>query len=310
MDRARLIEKLPFPRFRKFITDVVTEWKRDNATMLAASVAFYATFSLAPLLVLILAAVRLFLGDEAARQHVVSIIASFVNERTATAVQRMIVPLVQSDNTGVTITSAVLLMAGASGVFRHLRVALNLVLDVPNEETPGWRAAIKGRLVAVVMVVVTLLVLLSTIVLTATLGALRRFVPKLGAIDLQVWQAVDLAVTTVVVAAMFAAVLKFVPDMTLAWRNVRVGAISAAVLFTAGRYLLGLYMSRTNIATLYGAAASLFVILVATFFAIVVLFLAAEITEVLSRRDSEVTEDRRRRKRAARLRLRRRKNEE
>ena len=287
--------------------ELFREWKHDNASMLAAAVAFYATFSVAPLLVLSLTIAAMVLGAEAAQREVVDVIARTINPRTALAVQRLLSPAAGDDGVGVTIVSALLLLGAASGVFRHLRVALNLILDVPTVEAPGWKAALRGRLVAVVMVIAALALLLGSVALTAVLATVRNFVPAIPAAEVAVWRTVEIVGTTLVVAGVFAAILKLVPDAKLAWRNVRVAALAAAVLFGAGRYLLGVWLSRTNITSLYGAAASLFVILVATYFAVLVLFVAAELTEVLARRDDEFTGDRARKQ--AKLRHARRKSD-
>lgn len=267
------------------------EWRRDNSSMLAAAVAFYATFSVAPLLVLSLTIAAMVLGAEAAQREVVDVIARTINPRTALAVQRLLSPAAD-DGVGVTIVSAVLLVGAASGMFRHLRIALNLILDVPTVEAPGWKAVVRGRLVAVVMVIAALALLLGSVALTAVLAAVRKFVPAIPAGEVAVWRTVEIVGTTLLVAGVFAAILKLVPDVNLAWRNVRVAAITAAALFGAGRYVLGAWLSRTNITSLYGAAASLFVILVATYFAVLALFLAAHLTEVLARRDDEFTGNR------------------
>lgn len=276
------------------------DWRSDNASLLAAGVAFYATFSIGPLLVLVLSLTTAVMGADTARREVVDLIARFVNPRTALAVQRLLAPTANSDGTAVTIVSAVLLLAGASAVFRQLRIALNVILDVPTAASPGWKVMARRRLIAVVMVVVTLGLLLSAVGLTAVLASVRNFVPEIPAGDVAVWRIVEIVVSTLIVAGVFAAILKFVPDAALAWRNVRVAAVVAAVLFGIGRYLVGVYLSRTNVTTIYGAAASLFVVLVATYFAVLVLFLAAELTEVLSRRDEEFVRDRARRQAAER----------
>jgi len=272
--------------------ELFREWKHDNASLLAAAVAFYATFSVAPLLVLSLTITAMVLGADAAQREVVEVISRTFNPRTALAVQRLLSPAAADKGMGVTIVSAVLLLAAASGVFRHLRIALNLILDVPTVEAPGWKAAVRGRLIAVVMVIAALALLLGSVALTAVLATVQKFVPAIPAGEIAVWRTVEIVGTTLIVAGVFAAILKLVPDAKLAWRNVRLAAIAAAFLFGAGRYLLGAWLSRTNITSLYGAAASLFVILVATYFAVLVLFLAAELTEVLARRDEEFTDDR------------------
>jgi membrane protein len=269
------------------------EWQHDNATLMAAAVAFYATFSIGPLLLIIVAIGSLFFNEETARREVVEGTARLVNARTAQAVERIVNAATTGDQKGVTIVGGILLLFGASGVFRQLRLALNLVLDIP-DPPEGWVAFLKSRAIAVVMVIGTMLLLLVVMTATATLATIRNFVPEIPAADVAVWRTIEFFVTTVIIAIVFAAILKWVPDVRLGWRHVWKGAAIAAVLFSAGRLLIGLYLGRAAATSIYGAAASLFVALVAIFFAVLVLLLAAEITEILGRRDAEFNEERHR----------------
>ncbi|HEU4522168.1 MAG TPA: YihY/virulence factor BrkB family protein [Thermoanaerobaculia bacterium] len=274
-----------------FIKKLYREWQNDNATMLAAAVAFYATFSIGPLLLMIVAIGSLFFSEEATRREVVEGTARLVNMRAAKAVERILTAATTGDKTTVTIFSGILLLFGASGIFRQLRLALNLVLDIP-DPPEGWVAFLRSRAIAVVMVVGTMVLLVVVMTLTATLTAIRRFVPTIPAVDLTMWRIVDFCVSTLLIAVVFAAILKWVPDVRLRWRHVWKGAAVAAILFSIGRLLLGFYLSRAAATSIYGAAASLFVTLVMIFFAVLVILLAAEITELLGRRDAEFEAER------------------
>lgn len=272
------------------LRQVFDEWQSDNATLLAAAVAFYATFSLGPLLLVIVAIGGMFFSEEATQREVIQATARLANERTATAVEKLVQTATSGDRTGVTAVGLVLLLFGASGIFRQLRLALNLVLDIP-DPPEGWKAFLRSRLIALVMVIATMCLLVVLVMMTATLSMLRQLIPNIPGADVALWRTVDFLVSTMLVAVVFAAILKWVPDVKLKWRHVWKGAAVAAVLFSVGRLLLSLYLQRAMVTSIYGAAASLFVTLVMIFFAVLVILLAAELTEILGRRDPEFTSE-------------------
>jgi membrane protein len=269
---------------KALLREVWDEWKRDNASLLAGGVAFYAAFSVAPLLVLIISVTRTFVDDEWARAQLLILAGQFLNPRTARAVERLIAPDGNPDGITITIVSGTLLLFGASAVFRHLRVALDLILDVPHVEERKWLRFMRARTFAVVMVIAALLIILLSIALTAALASVREWVPAVPAADIVVWRVVDLITTTVVIAVIFGAIVRFVPHARLPWRNIAEGVGIAAILFSTGRYVLGFYLAGTNVTSVYGAAASLFVVLVAVWFAVIMLFIGAELAKVAARR--------------------------
>ena len=269
------------------------EWQRDNASLMAAAVAFYAIFSLGPLLLIIVVIAGMFASEQAVQEEILDATARLVNERTAVAVDRIVDAATTGERGGVTIVGTILLLFGASNVFRQLRLALNMVLDIP-DPPEGWRAYLRSRAIAIVMVIATMLLLLVVMTVTATINMIQRYIPEIPAADVAIWRVVDFAVTTVLIAVVFGAILKWVPDVRLRWRHVWKGALISAVLFSLGRLAIGFYLGRALATSIYGAAASLFVALVAVFFAVLVLLLAAEITEILGRRDAEFEEERKR----------------
>jgi membrane protein len=255
------------------------EWKRDNASLLAGAVAFYAAFSVGPLLLIIVSAARTLVDDDWALAQILGAVGQFVNPRTATAVERLVRSDEGSDDITITIISGTLLLLGSSAVFRHLRIALDLILDARPVEERKWLRAIRARAFAVLMVIATLFILLSSVALTAVLAAVRGWTEHIV-----VWRVIDLITTTIVIAALFGAILRFVPHARVSWRNIWPGVVVAAVLFSSGRYVLGLYVGTANVTSIYGAAASLFVVLIAVWFAVITLFIGAELTKISARR--------------------------
>ena len=267
------------------------EWRRDNAMMLAAAVAFYATFSVAPLLVLLLNAAALLLGQAAARARLLDLVADAAGARAARAVGRLIVTVSKTD-AGATALSVVLLVVAASAVFRHLKFALNLVFDVPTKEMRGWVRFLRRRAFAAVIAIAGILLLVTALATSAAIEWIGANVPE-ALRYAALWRGVDLAVSFAMLTVVFGSILKFVPDVDLKWRHVGVGAVLAALAFTVGQMLIGLYLSRSNLTSAYGAAGSVVLLLVYFYLTAAILFAAAELTEVFARRDAEFREERR-----------------
>lgn len=283
----------PLHRAAALLKATYEEWKGDNAMMLAAAVAFYATFSIAPLLVLIVTGGSLLFGEESAQRRLLDFVSEAIGARAAQAVGRLVLAASETD-AGATTVSIVLLVLAASAVFRHLRIALNIVFDVPTREESGMLRFVKSRLFAALAVVIGIVLLLSALGMAAALAWWRENAPQpiLGASF--VWRATELLASFAVLAVVFATILKFVPDIALKWRSVATGALLAAFVFTGGQQMISLYVARASLTTVYGAAGSIVLILVYIYFAVAVLLAAAELTEILAREDREFRQDRRR----------------
>jgi membrane protein len=266
------------------------EWQRDNAMMLAAAVAFYATFSLAPLLLILLKISAILLGRETARARLLEFVGDVVSPKAAVATDR-IIEAASGDSTGTTVVSVLVLVVSASAVFRYLKLALNVVLDVPTKEERGFYRILRKRLVATVIAIAAIVLLVGALGATAAIAWLAENAP--GRLQWEpLWSALRLLLTFIVLAAGFAAILKFVPDMDLRWRHVAIGSALAAVTFSGGQLLIASYLARSSLTTAYGAAGSFVLLLVYIYFTVAVLFAAAELTEVLARDDAEFRRER------------------
>ncbi|MGK2859858.1 MAG: YihY/virulence factor BrkB family protein [Thermoanaerobaculia bacterium] len=276
-------------RFITGIRDVLAEvwraWQRDAATGRAAAVAFFATFSLAPLLLLSFGAVGALFSRDSARHDVISVVRRALGDEAGHAVEGILTSVAAKHDPAITIVGIVALLFGASGVFEHLRRSLNAVLKVQEPPRRGWRALIWNRLVAVLMVVSSLLFVFAGISLNIGISWWSQQFPDVTGIGL--WRGVSFVAFFVLMAVMFGSILKFVPDMKLKWRHVAPGALSAAFIFTAAQVAVALYFDRSGAMSAYGGASSVLVALVMIFIGVVALLAGAELTDVLGRDNAE-----------------------
>jgi membrane protein len=260
------------------------EWSRDQAPRLGAALAYYAVFSLAPLLMIAVSISGLVFGRQAATGQIVGQIQGLVGPDTAMAIQTMIEKSNQpAASILVTLIGIVALLFGASGVFGELQQSLNLIWDIQPKPDRGMLAAVKDKFFSFSMVLGTGFLLLVSLVISAVLAALSKFVvgiiPGLEVIA----QVVNFLISMVVISSLFALIFRYVPDAKIAWKDVWVGASVTALLFTIGQALIGVYIGYSSMSSTYGAAASLAVILLWVYYSAQILFFGAEFTQVYAK---------------------------
>jgi len=267
------------------LREVVAQWQRDRALAQGAALAYYTLFSMAPLLVLVIALAGLALGRSAAEGELVDRIAGLAGPESARLLVGMI-GQVSRPRSGVLATAASLLtmVFGATGVFAQLQASLNDIFRAPRPARTGVRGFVRQRVAAFAMILGVGALLFVSLVLSAAVAAVRGFVtvhlPLLG----RLLPLLDVALSLAVVSALFALVYKVLPDVHLRWRDVWLGAGVTAVLFTIGKSLIALYLGRVVRTSVYGAAGSLVLLLLWVYYSSQILFFGAEFTEVYSRR--------------------------
>jgi membrane protein len=266
-------------------TETVGEWYEDRAPRLGAALAYYMVFALAPGLIFIISVAALVLGEEQARSHILAEVRDLAGSNTAEALQATM-DGVRREGGGLLATSLgiVTLLFGLWGVFGELQDALNMIWGVTAKPGRGVLAIIKERFWSFTMVVGVGFLLLVSLALSAWIAAMGTFMGGALAVPAALLEAINAVFSTVVVALMFAMIFKLLPDVTIAWRNVWLGAAVTALLFTAGKSLIGLYLGRTAVGSAYGAAGSLIVILIWIYYSAQILFFGAEFTKVYTRR--------------------------
>ncbi len=257
------------------------EFNEDKVPRLGAALAYYTLFSLAPLLVIAIAIAGLVFGDEAARGQIVGTIGGLVGQQGAEAIQSMI-QNASKPSTGIlaTIIGFVTLFLGASGVFGELQQTLNTIWEVTPKPTKGIMGMLKTRIFSFTLVLGTGFLLLVSLVISAGLAALGKYMSGLvPGLDF-LWQIVNFVVSFGVTTLLFALIYKIVPDAEIEWRDVWVGAAFTALLFSVGRFAIGFYLARSATASAYGAAGSLVILLLWLYYSAQIMFFGAEFTQV------------------------------
>ena len=268
--------------------EAASDWSHDHAPRLGAALAYYTVFSLVPFLVVVIALTGLVFGQEAAQSAILGQIADLVGEQSAAAIKDMI-QRADKPSTGLLATglAIVTLLLGASGVFGQLQDALNTVWGVEPKEGRGVWGFIKDRFLSFVAVLGTGFLLLVSLILSSALAAAGKWFSSWLPLPEAVLHLVNFAVSFVVITGLFALIFKILPDAQVAWRDVWIGAALTAALFTIGKFALGLYLGKSNVASGYGAAGSLVLVLLWVYYSAQIMLFGAEFTQVYANRLGE-----------------------
>jgi membrane protein len=255
----------------------VYSWLDDRAPTMGAAIAYYTVFSLAPMLVMVIAVAALAFGQKAAEGALFGELAEVVGPESAGAVQAML-KSASSTRSGIIATAIGIgtLLIAATGVFGELQSALNVIWKAPVSGSFGAWYLLKSRLLSLSVILVIGFLLLVSLVISATLAVLSdyldRLLPGLAIILHIVHSTFSFAFTTV----LFGMIFKILPDSSVEWKDVWLGAAVAALLFTVGKHLISLYIGSSNMASAYGAAGALIIVLVWVYYSAQILLLGAE----------------------------------
>lgn len=261
------------------------EFGQDDASRLAAALAYTIVFSLAPLLVVVTAIAGAVFDEAEVRRQLFEQVSRLVGTDGAAAMHDMMARAGRDQGgTLATILGVLAMLLGASGVFLQLREALNRVWGVKARKVPFLKGLLRQRVLGLGMVFATGLLLVVSLVLNTAIAALTRALSDRLPGAEAAWQAGYYLLSTLGSAAVFALLFKALPDVRVPWRSVAAGALLTGLLFTLGQVLLGLYLGRGAFSNAYGAAGSFVVVLVWVYYSSQVLLFGAELTQVLARR--------------------------
>jgi membrane protein len=268
------------------IRDTVNAWIDDYAPSMGAALAFYTIFSITPLLLIVISLAGLFFGEQAARGEIIEQLSDLLGTESAQTVQTLLESLNRPEAGAVgTLVGVGALVVGATTVFVELQDAMNRIWRAPERRaTGGIFKFLQSRLLSVGIVLGIVFLLMVSLVASAALAALGKWwAPWFGEFAL-VATVVDWTLSFSLMTALFAMIYKWVPSVRVAWPDVLIGAALTAFLFTVGKFLIGLYIGRSGIASPFGAAASLVVLLMWVYYSAQIFLLGAEFTWIYAHR--------------------------
>lgn len=269
----------------KLLKETFAEWQRDQVSLLAAALAYYTVFSITPLLVIAIAIAGAVFGQDAAQGEIVEQINNLVGEQGAQAIETALANANQPQlGSMASIISIIVLLVGASGVFAQLQQALNTVWNVQAKPNGGIWEFVRKRLLSFGMVLVIGFLLLVSLILSAILSGIGKLEINLLPGLTPLWQLLNFAISFGLISLLFALIYYYLPDVKIRWQDVWVGAVITALLFTFGKFLIGLYLGRGSLGSAYGAAGSLIVFLAWVFYSAQILLFGAEFTQVYARK--------------------------
>ncbi len=275
------------------LRQTVAEWQRDKVSRLAAALAYYTTFALAPVLIIVIAIASFLFEQSEVQGRIIDQLQGLLGQSGADLVQEMLTSKAQQEGGfWATVISIGLLIIGASGLFIQLQDALNTVWNVMPKKDGGIWKLLRDRLLSFGMVLSIGFLLLVSLILSAALSAINgMFGDALMGWDLG-WQLLNAAVSFGIITLLFGMIYKVLPDAEISWNDVWVGAAITALLFTIGKSLIGLYLGNSSVASAYGAAGSFVVLLLWIYYSAQILLFGAEFTQVYANRlGSNITPD-------------------
>lgn len=259
----------------------VSAWLEHRAASKGAALAYYTLFSIAPMLVLVLAIAGLFYGRQAAQGELSNQLQHLVGKSGAEAIQTLLASASNpADGTLATMIAIVLLLVGTTSVFSELKESLDDIWQVarPAHLQPGWVSVLRTRLLSFGLVLVLALLLMVSLVMSAALALVERYFGGY-------WLDVSLFLTPLsamvgfaVSATLFAVIYKILPSIRLSWGDVWIGALATAGLFALGKYVIGLYIGRSGVTSSFGAAGSLVAVMLWVYYSAQIFLLGAEFT--------------------------------
>lgn len=260
-------------------------WVADNAPRLGAALSYYTVFAISPLFIIVIFIASLWFSQSSVQNALFSELANLVGPQGATAFKSALVTAAPRDQGRLaSVIAAATLILSATGLFMELQGSLNTIWGVEEKPGQGLRGFVKNRLLSFAMVLGIGFLLLVSLVVSAAVASLAKYLgalaPGLGFLTITLnWFASFLVITL-----LFAMIFKVLPDVKIAWREVWVGSVVTALLFSGGKLLLGMYLGRSSTVSAYGAAGSLVLILLWVYYSAQILFFGAELTQAYANR--------------------------
>lgn len=257
------------------------EFHGDNGLKLSASLSYYTLFSMAPMLLIVIAIGSILLGKEAAQGYLYQQFEGLMGKLGAMQLQEMINNVqISGDTPWVTVVGVITLFLGATGVFIEIQDSINSIWSIRAKPKRGWIRFITTRLLSFSMVVGIGFLLMVTLVLSAMLSMLDHWLSTTFGSFVWLAYIISNVITVGTVLLLFSIVFKVLPDAELKWRDALIGSFFTALLFLVGKYLINLYLSRSSTVSAYGGAGAVILIILWVYYSAIILYFGAEFTKV------------------------------
>ncbi|MGV3657967.1 MAG: YihY/virulence factor BrkB family protein [Chitinophagaceae bacterium] len=254
----------------------------DNAFKLSASLSYYTIFALGPLFIIIISLAGIFYGRDAVQGEFYMQLNDLIGNQAALQIQDIIKNIQQTQaSTPGAIVGTVILIIGATGVFTEMQDSINYIWSVKAKPKKSWHKFLINRALSFSLVLSLGFLLLVSLIISALLNLLSGKLSELfPSFPVQLFQLASSGITLLVITALFMVIYKVLPDAIISWKDAAIGAVVTALLFMGGKYLIGLYMSRSNMGVTYGAAASIIIVLSWVYYSALILYYGAEYTKM------------------------------
>lgn len=282
------ITKLKFKDIKEMIYETLDQFIDDKGFKMSAALSFYASFSLGPLLLIVISVAGIFYGEEAARGEISKQITYLIGKDGAEMIQT-IIKGASNKVTGIFagIVSLIFLILGSIAVFLELQESLNTIWGIESRPGRGIWGFIKNRLVSFSMVVATGFLLMVSLIINSLIYLTYNFLGNYFNIILPASEAVNIISSFIVITLLFAMIFKYLPDAIISWKYVWFGAFITSVFFSIGKYFIGLYLGNSSYSSTYGAAASIVILFIWIYYSGIILYLGAEFTQIFRKRFSK-----------------------
>ena len=266
------------------LSQSVKEFNHDHGTKLSASLSYYTVFALPPLLIIIISLCSFFFGAEAVKGQIFSQINGLVGNTAARQIEETIRNVsLSGDNRLTTILSVVVLLIGASGVFAEIQDSINFIWGIKAKPKRGFMKFLKNRLMSFSMIGSMGFLLLVSLIINSLMDVFsHRLTTYLNKDVVFVIYTVNLIIVFIINTILFTVIFRTLPDGKIALRDCFVGASFTALLFMTGKFAIGAYLGSSMIATIYGAAGSVILILIWVYYSAIILYFGAEFTKVFA----------------------------
>jgi membrane protein len=258
----------------------------DRALTMSAALAYYTVFAMAPLLIMLISLASLFYGEDAINRKLFQEINGLVGNQAALQIQDILRKIsLENNSTIAVILGVITLFIGATGVFVEMQDSINQIWRVKAKPEKGWKQLLINRVLSFSMIISLGFLLIASLIINGLILALSdqltQYFPHLTIVVINIF---NVGLTFIIISALFSVIFKFLPDVEIGWKDVRIGAFFTATLFIVGKFLIGIYIEKVGPGSAYGAAGSIIVILVWVYYTAAILYFGAEFTQVYSER--------------------------